>query len=222
MQLFRKAEEMKSLRKNETSPYYNKTRHFYICSFGGSGSWMLVNYLANFGNAYHIHSRYPPKYLTYIGNQYTRKPVWEEWFNNTIIDPELVKNYTVIYVYRNPVHSIHSAFNSVQHLQHIQSANLRPISEVLKHQKDIYHLEHFFNNYTSPESARNYPILAVKYEDFFLNIPEFNESIKIPNIPELYPIEHRKKREYPEYEEYARIYKSLIDKMDEFSSIQWV
>ena len=45
----------------------NKNKIFYICSYGGSGSTMLANYLSNFGKVFHIHSRYPPKKLTYTG-----------------------------------------------------------------------------------------------------------------------------------------------------------
>ena len=51
--------------------YFNKDMNYYICSYGGTGSTVLFNYLANFGNVYHIHDRYPPKKLQYIGKENT-------------------------------------------------------------------------------------------------------------------------------------------------------
>ncbi len=50
---------------------------FLIVSFSTStvffnaGSTVLFNYLANFGNVYHIHDRYPPKKLQYVGKENT-------------------------------------------------------------------------------------------------------------------------------------------------------
>ena len=39
-------------------PYFNEDMNYYICSYGGSGSTVLFNYLSNFGNVYHIHLIY--------------------------------------------------------------------------------------------------------------------------------------------------------------------
>ena len=42
---------------------------FYVCSYGGCGSKMLCNALQNYGHVKHVHSRYPPDKLQYIGNE---------------------------------------------------------------------------------------------------------------------------------------------------------
>ena len=76
---------------------FNKNMNYYICSFGGSGSTILFKYLSNFGNVYHIHDRYPPDKLKYVGNVNTDKEVYSEWFNNVEIDENMVNNYKVIY-----------------------------------------------------------------------------------------------------------------------------
>ena len=53
-----------------------KNRIFYVCSYGGSGSKILCNYLNNFGKSYHIHSKSPPQQLTHIGIN-----TYHEWFS---------------------------------------------------------------------------------------------------------------------------------------------
>jgi len=50
---------------SNTRSYFNKDINYYICSYGGSGSTILFNYLSHFGNVYHIHDRYPPNNLQY-------------------------------------------------------------------------------------------------------------------------------------------------------------
>ena len=44
-------------------------KKFYVCSYGGSGSKMLCRSLRKYGEVYHIHTRYPPDLLEYIGNE---------------------------------------------------------------------------------------------------------------------------------------------------------
>ena len=44
-------------------------KHFYVCSYGGSGSKMLCSALNKYGKTTHIHSRMPPNNLEYIGNE---------------------------------------------------------------------------------------------------------------------------------------------------------
>ena len=51
----------------------NKKRTFYVCSYGGCGSYMLCDYLKNFGDVKHIHSRKPPSILSNITNISTYK-----------------------------------------------------------------------------------------------------------------------------------------------------
>ena len=72
---------------------FDKSKVFYICSSGGCGSTIIFNYLKNFGNVYHVHDRYPPNKLEYIGKENTDKDVYSEWFNGVQIPEENLKNY---------------------------------------------------------------------------------------------------------------------------------
>jgi hypothetical protein len=221
-----------SINPNIKMPSYNKNVHFnknmnyYICSFGGCGSTVLFRYLSNFGNVYHIHDRYPPSKLKYVGENNTDKNVYSEWFNDVEIDETKVNNYKIIYIYRNPLKVIFSRCVKnnqpyVPHLQHIMCDNNGYInlSDVLRTGKDLYGLEEFFNNYTQ-KKERNYKIHCVKYEQFWDNISLFNETLGIPNIKELYPIrrEHNNKVYYAD-KLYA-IYYSLINKMNKMKFIE--
>ena len=40
---------------------------FYICSYGGSGSTILCKALSKYGESVHIHSRFPPNQLEFVG-----------------------------------------------------------------------------------------------------------------------------------------------------------
>ena len=94
----------------------NKDKVFYVCSYGGSGSKILCEYLGHFGKVKHVHSRYPPEKLTYIG----LNAKWHEWFSTIPIPDKDVPNHYVIYIYRDPIKAIQSRFNMKQHLAHIQ------------------------------------------------------------------------------------------------------
>ena len=100
--------------------YFNPEMTYYVCSYGGCGSYMLCDYLRKFGNVEHIHSRKPPLNLEYIGKKNTLENVYGEWFNNVPIPENDLANYKVIYLYRNPVKAIYSRFNNPDHLLHIQ------------------------------------------------------------------------------------------------------
>ena len=81
--------------------YFNKDRIFYVCSYGGCGSYMLCNYLSYFGKVYHIHSRNTPKNLEYIGEENSNKYIYSEWFNHVEIEKNKLYKYQVIYIYKN-------------------------------------------------------------------------------------------------------------------------
>jgi len=206
--------------------YFNKNMNYYICSFGGCGSTSLFKYLSNFGNVYHIHDRYPPNKLQYIGKNNTDKDVYSEWFNDIEINENEINNYKIIYIYRNPLKIIFSRCVKnnqpyVRHLQHIKCANkgFINLNDVLKTGKDLYGLEDFFNNYTQ-KKERNYKIHCVKYEQFWDNISIFNETIGIPDVKELYPIrKERNTKIYYANKLYA-IYYSLINKMNKMKFIE--
>jgi hypothetical protein len=208
------------------SPYFNENKHFYVCSFGGCGSTMLFKYLSNFGKTYHIHSRYPPNELEYVGKENTTKDIIKEWFNGEKIQKENLENYKVIYIYRNPVSAIYSSFINTdypgyigacrEHLRHIECKNNGDIylSMITTQNKDLYEIESFYDNYTNEKIKRNYNIICVKYETLFDNISEFNKYVSIEDVKELYPIKKEKNRPKYFYEYLTLLYKNLICKMD--------
>lgn len=158
-------------------------RVFYVCSYGGSGSYMLCNWLRehNCGEVYHVHSRVPPKYLEFVGES-----CHFEWFNGKIIPDNQIKKYTVIYIYRNPVRAILSRFGSKIHLRNIQ---VKPdvvgmdFRRVIMSGQDLYEIEEFFDNYTNKNINANYDIIAIKYETFFNNIDIIKKVLNLPNRP---------------------------------------
>ncbi len=198
---------------------------FYVCSSGGCGSTIIYNYLRIFGKAYHIHDRYPPEKLCYIGNENTDKPVYSEWFNKTEIPDDKLDTYKVLFIYRNPIDVIFSRFRvpNIPHLQHIKCNNNGIIyfDDVIKRGKDLYGLEEFFDNYTIPKK-RNYHIYCIKYEEFFNNISVFNNLLGIPDIKYLYPLKKEKRKTITHVKELLRIYKSLIIKMNKMNFIEIV
>lgn len=205
---------------------FNKDQTFYVCSSGGCGSTIIFNYLNNFGNVYHIHDRYPPEKLCYVGNVNTKEPVYSEWFNKTEIPNNELNNYKVIFIYRNPLQVIFSRFAlpkgpNITHLKHIKCDRNGEIyfGDVIKSGRDLYKLEEFFDNYTVPKK-RNYTIYCVKYEDFFNNISTFNKLLGIPDIKELYPIRNERQKIFTFVKELSIIYSSLINKMNKMKFIE--
>jgi hypothetical protein len=188
----------------------------------------LSNYLSNFGNVYHIHDRYPPDKLCYIGRENANKEVYSEWFNDTEIPEEKLKSYKVIFIYRNPIEVIFSRFiqpqgPNVTHLQHIKCMNngLIGLGDLLNTGKDLYGLEEFYDNYTIPKK-RNYSIYCIKYELFFNNVSLFNRILEIPDIKTLYPIKNERQKHYTYLKELSTIYYRLIMKMNSMPFIKMV
>jgi hypothetical protein len=228
----------------ELMPKYVKTIHnnsfdteksFYVCSFGGSGSKMLQTYLANFGNTFHVHSRKPPNKLTRVGTS-----DFPEWFNNIEITEvckrqswfKQLNNINVIYIYRNPVDAIYSRFYikrnedcysiSIDHLTNIGAEHWN-VPAVVGNMRDLWKLGEFFNNYTTPNTQRNYKIYCVNYDKFWDNISLFNSTLNLPDVKELYPIRKETKSACSMYiKELNEIYKPLIDKMEALPPISVV
>lgn len=199
---------------------------FYVCSAGGCGSTIIFNYLKNFGNVYHVHDRYPPEKLCYVGGENTKEPVYSEWFNKTEVSDDKLNNYKVIFIYRNPMQVIFSRFAlpkgpNITHLQHIKCDKNGEIyfGDVVKSGCDLYGLEEFFDNYTVPKK-RNYTIYCIKYEDFFSNISKFNGILGIPDIKELYPIRSERPKKFTFVKELSVIYGSLMRKMNKMRFIE--
>lgn len=205
--------------------YFENNMNYYICSSGGCGSTLLSKYLKNFGNVYHIHDRYPPEKLCYVGGVNTDEGVYEEWFNKVEIPEDKLKCYKVIFIYRNPVDVIFSRFvqqhgPNIPHLQHIKCINngLIGLGDIISTKKDLYGLENFYDNYTT-QKKRNYPIYCVKYEQFFNNIELFNKVLGIPDVKSLYPIKSERLKKITHFRELNKIYYNLIVKMRKMSFI---
>jgi hypothetical protein len=123
----------KSPLENMRTPLLQKKKKthekvFYVCSFGGCGSKMLCEYLTQFGTVKHVHSRYPPTTLAEIDSN--------EWFSQKPIKEEALKDYYVIYIYRDPVKAILSRFSNPAHLTHIQSNPNTTLHQVLESKQD--------------------------------------------------------------------------------------
>ena len=197
-------------------PYYNPEMTYYVCSYGGCGSYMLCDYLRNFGKVEHIHSRKPPTKLEYVGANNTVNPVYGEWFNSVEIPETELVNYKVIYLYKDPVKAIYSRFENPEHLLHIECDDTSlTLEQVIQSKMDLYKLEEFFEYYTNKKYAkkRNYPIYCVKYEEFWNHVPEFNHTIGLPDIPALYPVKKETLRKEPYSQILYKIYSKLLKKM---------
>jgi hypothetical protein len=136
----------------DKSRYFNKDMTYYVCSSGGAGSTIIFNYLSMFGNVFHIHDRYPPNSLQYVGKENTIEDIYSEWFNNVDIPENKLQNFKVIFIYRHPIQVIFSRCvqkngPNIPHLQHIKCANNGKINffDVIKTQTDLYGLEEFFD-----------------------------------------------------------------------------
>jgi hypothetical protein len=195
-----------------------KHRIFYVCSYGGSGSKMLCKYLTYFGTVYHIHSRKPPDRLEYVGGD----NCYFEWFNGIPISKEdLEKNtYIVIYIYRDPIKAIHSRFWIPQHLDHIQTKNTNNWENVIKEKSDLWGINEFYQNYTTPNKNRNYTIHCLRYDTVFKYIHDgkFNRYFGLSDIDKKYkPKQKETKREYKieDVKIFDEIYHDLQEKMKE-------
>ena len=166
---------------------------FYVCSWGGCGSQLLCRYLNNFGKAVHIHDPNPPDNLEYIGFKNNSwgwcpydLPEYEdkykniynrglEWFNGIKINDD--HEYYVIFLYRNPVYSIKSRFWSPIHLKNIRSPTVA-ISKVCREKLDLFNIENWYINYMN-KNNKNYKVYAIKYEELFDKIKEFDQLFNI-------------------------------------------
>jgi len=187
--------------------YVMKEKTFYVCSYGGSGSYMLCNALNQYGKTKHIHSRIPPNKLEYIGDEEGGN-TYCEWFNGITIPENELENYYVIYIYRNPSFSIPSKFTIPEHLEHIQSDKNIELQDVLSKGEDLYKIREFYDNYMKP-NKKNYKIYCVKYEDIF---SKQNELSKLLDIGELNIVNTSCRKN--SNEKLDEIYADLIDEMN--------
>lgn len=215
----------KHIHTSHDNNIFDPNMNYYICSFGGCGSTVLFNYLSCFGNVFHIHDRYPPKELKYVGKNNSTSDVYSEWFNDTNIPPDKIEKFKVIYIYRNPIDVIFGRLitqgkpNS-PHLRHIMCDENIKLEDVVIKKRDLYKLEEFYDNYTSLNNIKNYNIYCVKYELFFNNIDIFNKILEIPDIKSLYPVKIERKKKKYYIRQLTEIYKSLIVKMNKMPFIK--
>lgn len=233
-------------KKNEKSPYFEENRLFYICSYGGCGSFMLFGYLSNFGTTFHIHCRNMPDVLKKIDstNRIQHYTYEDNWDNHKPVEEDKIKDYKVIYIYRDPIKAMYSVARRFPFHLHMKSIQcmvttktlMKPLNKrrfTVRHvdlsihdfkrgKRDICGLENFFDNYTQKRN-RNYNIYCIKYENFFEDIKNFNDTLEVEDVEELYPVKKENIVDYENYEELkSNIYKNLFTKINNLPSIYLV
>ena len=91
-----------------------------------------------------------------------------------------------MFLYRDPVKSIKSAFWASNHLRNIKLSGSVSLRNVCETNTDLFKIENFYNNYMERVN-NNYPIYAIKYEDLFNRIEELDKVliIKYDKMPRL-------------------------------------
>lgn len=187
------------------------SKNIFICSYGGCGTVILRNTLQKLGYTVHaLHSRNPPIKLEYFGKNNGGKAHCLH-FNGIPIPDNLLENYTVIYIYKNPINAIYSRFMRSVHLRYIQAKKEYTFQQLIDAKSDIFGLEEFFDNYFTPNPERNYKIYCIKYEEMFDHFQEISEKLNL-----IEPLNITKKetvRDQVEIDTLTQIYQPLIDKM---------
>jgi hypothetical protein len=156
---------------------------FFICSYGGCGSKMLITFLKKYGNVVHIHDRVPPRNLCMV----QRKSDNDATFTHQLISNNSLNKAFVIYIFRDPTEAQVSRWN-LNHFTHIQVPNLQQNStiistptEYIKNNQNLLKYDEFHNNYTTP-NQRNYRIYAINYHKLFVpgNILKLCQILKLP------------------------------------------
>lgn len=195
----------------------NSVKKFYICSYGGCGSKYLCDVLKKYGKVFHVHSRYPPNKLEFIGDNKEKNLAYKEYFCGIPIPEDEINQYYVIYIYRNPIDSIISRFLHSQHLKHIECESNITIDDVINQNMDLYKIEEFYNNYITKNPERNYKIICIKYEELF----DIKNQLKLSKILEIDNLNLIKKESNNNdikklyYDKLYSVYKNLIDKMND-------
>jgi len=175
----------------------------YVVSYGGSGSWLLVDYLRTLGvEARHIHSRKSPKNIC---NTRKRKEIYnlhlkrgwdvpkeEEWFDYK----NLIKEGKIIFIYRNPIYSLLSKKSG--NLYHFENLDISPeqhqilvnlgftyegkyhqeaLKKYLHLKKDPLNYKEFFDNYHNCKWNKDYDILSVNFDHLWDNISKICEFV---------------------------------------------
>ena len=146
------------------------SKTFYICSYGGSGSWLLVNHLKKTGIAHHIHTRKPPSKLCEVdGEHFTNEPVVD------------LANHHVIFIYSEPEYSIHCKDSfSERHWINIgiDPKIISTREDYVSDNIDKIKYEDFFDNYYNLEN-KNYDILFIRFEKMWDNLDEIEQFLDV-------------------------------------------
>lgn len=143
--------------------------NFVVCSYGGCGSWILLQYFSRFGRVSHCHSRSPPLKLT---------TVVDEHFTHDEVSPEELAVTRVVYIFRDPNKAMASVGRRWAWKDHLR--NIEVNGEV------GFGLDAFHANYVSAAN-RNYRILCVKYETLWENWSTLNAALCLPDVARFYP-----------------------------------
>ena len=145
-------------------------RVFYVCSYGGSGSYMLSRFLDAYGLCIHIHSRKPPELL---------KVICEEQFCGESLDEEEALKITVIFIYKNPTNAQLSRW-SKSHFKNIGIELDILMEDYVTRGEDLLKYEEFFDNYVNKRINRNYQITTINYHKLWDNLPEVFTALDLP------------------------------------------
>lgn len=160
------------------------TDKLFVASYGGCGSWQLIDYFKrHIRVVHHVHSRTPPEYICGLRKNDGRD-VAEKW--DTKKTTSLIANddnkAKVLYVYREPIFSLLSRkSNNLYHFRNIDvpQSILRKLSRYgfregyvnehslvnyLKSSEDLIGYEEFFRGYYLSERNVNYDIISVHFD----------------------------------------------------------
>tara|TARA_R100000900_G_scaffold97344_1_gene75411 strand:+ start:476 stop:1153 length:678 start_codon:yes stop_codon:yes gene_type:complete len=177
----------------------------YVCSYGGSGSWLLVGALKKLGlDVYHSHSRKPPKRFCELKVREPKHNLQHKKEVNYQM-PTITKYFDygneippgkIIFIHRNPIFSLLSLKSgnllSFENLEvtteqwHIleklgfnYNSNIihtEAIKKLLQLDTDPVDFKGFYNNYHNCTWNENYDILSVSFDNIW------NDMEKICNF----------------------------------------
>ena len=109
----------------------------------------------------YFHDRFFPNYIDYPFIIRNKIGLNDDccYFSGYNIENYNIKNYTVIYLYRNPIYSIYSRFiihGNIKNLQNILCDNINTtLDEILKKEEDLYKLTEFYDNFVNNNNHYN-------------------------------------------------------------------
>ena len=181
--------------------------HYFVFSYGGTGSTMLAKFLSKYGSSYHLHDDSPPQFLTSkttgtAHDQTNVKDVLLSRDQKYFLSP---KKCRVIYIYRSPVIAKISR-PSTAHFSHMNSTpealdeyrrimNNSPyfknvcgefskkdamIQTYAEHGVDLNGYEKHFDNWTKVPWDRGYDILLLNYSSLWDSLGTLFDFCEIP------------------------------------------